>query len=77
MAIKHVKLCFFSVLFIFPFCHSEVSLSENLNPSAVQMFPGHDGWTGVSPPGPAAMLSMQSAPSPPGASRSESEPKPR
>ncbi|RXN33528.1 T-box-containing TBXT-like protein [Labeo rohita] len=46
----------------------EVSLSENLSPGAVQMFSSHEGWTGVSPPGPAAMLSMQPAPSSPGAS---------
>ncbi|KAK2888896.1 hypothetical protein Q8A67_014271 [Cirrhinus molitorella] len=48
--------------------HNPVSLSENLSPSAVQMFSGHEGWTGVSPPGPAAMLSMQPAPNSPGAS---------
>lgn len=48
-----------------------MSLSENLSPGAVQMFSGHEGWTGMSPPGPAAMLSMQPAPSSPGASRSE------
>ncbi|XP_050969344.1 T-box transcription factor TBX19 [Labeo rohita] len=48
--------------------HNSVSLSENLSPGAVQMFSSHEGWTGVSPPGPAAMLSMQPAPSSPGAS---------
>nr|XP_055068842.1 T-box transcription factor TBX19 [Misgurnus anguillicaudatus] len=45
-----------------------VSLSENRSPSAVQVFSGHESWTGVSPPGPSAMLSMQPAPSPSGAS---------
>uniref|UniRef100_A0A673H0Z2 T-box transcription factor TBX19-like n=1 Tax=Sinocyclocheilus rhinocerous TaxID=307959 RepID=A0A673H0Z2_9TELE len=48
--------------------HNSVSLSENLSPGAVQMFSGHEGWTGVSPSGPAAMLSMQPAPSSPGVS---------
>ncbi|XP_016304647.1 T-box-containing protein TBXT-like [Sinocyclocheilus anshuiensis] len=48
--------------------HNSVALSENLSPGAVQMFSGHEGWTGASPPGPAAMLSMQPAPSSPGAS---------
>lgn len=50
-----------------------MSLSENLSPGAVQMFSGHESWTGVSPPGPAAMLSMPPAPNSPGASRSERE----
>ncbi|XP_016364279.1 T-box transcription factor TBX19-like [Sinocyclocheilus rhinocerous] len=48
--------------------HNSVALSENLSPGAVQMFSGHEGWTGVSPSGPAAMLSMQPAPSSAGAS---------
>ncbi|XP_056122922.1 T-box transcription factor TBX19 [Rhinichthys klamathensis goyatoka] len=48
--------------------HNSVSLSENLSPGAVQMFSGHESWTGVSPPGPAAMLSVPPAPSSPGAS---------
>ncbi|XP_051985527.1 T-box transcription factor TBX19 [Xyrauchen texanus] len=48
--------------------HNSVSLSENLSPGAVQVFSGNEGWTGVSPPGPATMLSMQPAPSSPGAS---------
>ncbi|KAI4889776.1 hypothetical protein NFI96_008873 [Prochilodus magdalenae] len=48
--------------------HNSVSLSEGLSPGALQVFSGHESWTGVSPPGPAAMLSVPSGPNSPGVS---------
>ncbi|KAL7825999.1 hypothetical protein SRHO_G00337370 [Serrasalmus rhombeus] len=48
--------------------HNSVSLSEGLSPGALQVFSGHESWTGVSPPGSAAMLSVPSGPNSPGVS---------
>ncbi|TSK62669.1 T-box transcription factor TBX19 [Bagarius yarrelli] len=48
--------------------HNSVSLSEGLSPGALQVFSGHETWTGVSPPGPAAMLSVPSGTNSPGVS---------
>ncbi|XP_066522175.1 T-box transcription factor TBX19 [Hoplias malabaricus] len=48
--------------------HNSVGLSEGLSPGALQVFSGHESWTGVSPPGPAAMLSVPSGPTSPGVS---------
>ncbi|XP_053494053.1 T-box transcription factor TBX19-like, partial [Ictalurus furcatus] len=47
---------------------SVVSLSEGLSPGALQVFSGHETWTGVSSPGPAAMLSVPSGTNSPGVS---------
>ncbi|XP_026876619.2 T-box transcription factor TBX19 isoform X1 [Electrophorus electricus] len=45
-----------------------VSLAESLSPGALQVYSGHETWAGVSPPGPAAMLSVPSGPNSPAVS---------